>query len=249
MTTPWKPPNLPPVDIDGSHDDAVAHSLYVLGTVYHYNHWIYCMIRDFLGPAVLEVGAGTGNITQFLLNLGEVHCLEPWRPYREYLKSRFSKHLNVCVRSHRIEDCPNGEVRPGNFDSVVCLNVLEHVVDDVKALSIISKLLRPEGRAIVLVPALQCISGEMDRAMGHLRRYTLRSLGRAFVAAGLRPIYKKYMNLAGVPAWWWRGCVRKKMTIPESQTRFFDRLVPFLSAMERIVPVPLGQSAVMVGTR
>jgi SAM-dependent methyltransferase len=241
-------PLLAPVELEGmTEDDAVSHSLAVLARVYHYNHWIFVSCRDFLGETALEIGSGVGNITQFLLNLRRVVCLEPYEPYRRYLLRRLEQHGNVEVYPHTIEHCPNGDVPAKTFDSAICLNVLEHIEDDVEALRRMKRTLRPGGRAIVLTPALPRLFGEMDRAMGHLRRYTLGSLRRAFVAAGLRPRYGRYMNMAGVPAWWWRGRVQKKDHISERATRLFDRLVPVLSAIERLVPVLFGQSVLVVG--
>jgi len=247
-TEPASAPLLAPVELAGADiDDAVSHSLAVLGRVYHYNHWIFVSFRDWLGETAVEIGSGVGNITQFLLNLRRVVCLEPYEPYCRYLVRRFEQHTNVEVYPHAVEQCPNGDVPAGAFDSAVCLNVLEHIEDDVGALARMKQLLRPGGRAIVLVPALPCLFGQMDRAMGHLRRYTLNSMRRAFVAAGIRPRYGRYMNMAGVPAWWWRGRVQKKSHIPENATRLFDRLVPVLSAIERLVPVLFGQSMLLVG--
>ncbi len=240
-------PVIAPVELRALPHDAVSHSLAVLSTVYNYNHWIFATVRDFLGPKVVEVGSGVGNITQFLLNADEVACLEPFEPYHQFLAKRFEKHLNVAVHKTLIEECPNSQVPAAAFDSVICLNVLEHIQDDIKALRSMKQLLRPGGRVIVLVPALPCLYGAMDKAMGHVRRYTLASLRRAFTDAGLQPQHGRYMNVAGVFGWWWHGRLRGKANIPESATLTFDRLVPFLSAVERLLPVVFGQSAVMVG--
>jgi len=228
-------------------DDTVSASLAILSKLYHYNLWIFDMVRDHLGPTVVEVGAGVGNITQFLLNAERVVCLEPFEPYREYLAERFAKHLNVEISPSRIEKCPNADVGQGEFDSVLCLNVLEHIDDDVEALRRMKQLLRPGGRVIVLVPALGVLFGPMDRAMGHHRRYTMGSLKRAFHDAGLKPAWGRYMNLAGVLGWWWQGKVLKKSQISESKAEMFNRIVPILSAFERLIPIPIGQSVVVVG--
>jgi len=227
--------------------DAVSHGLAVLSTLVHYNLWIFDSVRERLGPTIVEVGAGLGNITQFLLNAERLVCLEPFEPYRRYLASRFAKHLNVSVYPYPIEDCPNGDVPAGSVDSVVCLNVLEHISDDVEALRRMGQLLRPGGSVVVLAPALPCLHGAMDRAIGHFRRYTRSSLRRAFHAAGLSATRGRYMNLAGVLGWWWESRARKRTRVRPFAARAFDRLVPTLSALERLFPVPAGQSVIMVG--
>lgn len=238
---------LAPVSLESS-GDSVSHSLAILSTVYHYNHWIFDAVREYLGPSVAEVGAGVGNITQFMLNADRLACLEPYEPYRRYLSARFASHQNVSVWPHAIEDVPDEAVPAGSFDSVVCLNVLEHIQDDVAALRHMKQLLRPGGRVIVFVPAMPALFGAMDEAMGHVRRYTLSSLRRAFRRAEITPVHGRYFNMLGMAGWWWNGIVRKKATIPVSATLKFDRLVPILSAVERIIPVLMGQSVLVVGT-
>ena len=240
-------PLVAPVQLDTQVDDSVAHSLALLSKVYHYNHWIFQSLRDYLGPRVLEVGAGVGNITQFVLNQDSVACLEPFEPYRRYLATRFQKHLNVTMHPYPIEEVPNDAVPAGSFDSVLCINVLEHIAQDVDALDRMRRLTVPGGSVIVFVPALPCIYGCMDKAMGHYRRYTLRSLRKAFLAAGLEPRGGKYMNMLGVPAWWFQGKIRKRAKLSAPATKAFDQLVPYLSAFERFLPTPFGQSVFLVG--
>ncbi len=172
-------PLVAPVQLKALQDDAVSHSLAILSTVYNYNHWIFQSFRDYLGPTILEVGAGVGNITQFLLNAERVACLEPFEPYHKYLETRFRKHLNVEVYPHPIEDCPNGELHPQSFDSVICLNVLEHIEQDVEALRHMKQLLNPGGTAIVLVPALPWLFGQMDKSNLYGSRMLIMEWGLA----------------------------------------------------------------------
>lgn len=242
-------PAVAPVALARRYDDAVSHSLAILSRVYHYNHWIFDSLRDYLGRTVLEVGAGVGNITQFLLNLDRVACLEPFEPYREHLLRRFAPHANVSVHPQRIEDCPDADLPEESFDSVICLNVLEHLEDDVEALTRMGRLAKPGGRVVVFAPALPVLYGALDRAMGHRRRYTRGSVRRAMVRAGLRPERCRYMNLLGAPAWWWAGRVVKTTEVSETATKAFDRLVPFLSAVERILPPLLGQSILAIARK
>lgn len=237
---------LAPVTLDAA-GDSVSHSLAILAKVYHYNHWVFDCIRPHIGQKVVEVGAGIGNITQFLLNVEKLVCLEPFEPYFQYLKRRMAAHLNVTLCPHRIEDVPNADLPEGGFDTTVCLNVLEHIADDAAALGRMRQLVSPGGKVIIFVPALPVLYGEMDRAMGHIRRYTRPALARLFRQAGLRPTHSRYVNVVGALGWLWNGRVLRRGRIPESATVAFDRMVPILSALERLIPPLAGQSLLMVG--
>ncbi len=238
-----------PVDVAHEEEDAVAHSLRILSTVYNYNHWIYSMIRDYVGDKVLEVGAGIGNITRFLLYVEQLTCLEPASEYRQYLSKRLKDHQNTRIVASLLEECSEDEVPPGSMDTVVCLNVLEHIEDDVGALKAMAKALSSKGRVVIVVPALQMIYGEMDKAMGHCRRYSKGQLAARMQDAGLKVIHGRYFNFPGALAWWWQGKVRGVSKIPEKGTLFFDKIVPLLAAAETIVRPPVGQSLIMVGEK
>ncbi len=238
-----------PVWLPEVHHDAITHSLAILSTVYQYNHWIFDTIRDFLGSRVLEVGSGTGNISQFLLNAEKLVCLEPFAPYHVYLTQRFSQHRNVSVLGIPLEECPKGDAAAGAFDSVVCLNVLEHLEDDAGALAKMRSLLAVGGRVVILVPAAPWAFGSMDAAMGHHRRYSRKNLVSLFRRSGLRVEKAAYMNMPGLLGWWWHGRLLKRSKLSHVSARVFDRVVPFISALERLFPVPAGQSLVVVGRR
>lgn len=240
-------PFIAPVDMPDLLEDGIAHSLAVLSTVHHYNHWIFDSIRDYLGKNVAEIGSGVGNISQFLLNAEHLVCIEPFAPYSAYLRQRFSRHANVSVFGIPLEQCPNPEIPAGAFDSVVCLNVLEHLEDDAAALAIMRTLLAVGGRVVVLVPAVPWAYGSMDAAMGHHRRYSRRSLLALFGNAGLVVEKAAYMNALGLLGWWWHGQILRRRKLSAVATRAFDKTVPLVAALERLLPVPLGQSLVVIG--
>jgi SAM-dependent methyltransferase len=230
-------------------NDSVAHSLAILSQVYHYNHWIYNCVRPFLWGAILEVGAGVGNITQFLLNHPRIACLEPSKPYVEYLKNRFADHANVSIHQAMIEALPNKVLAANSFNSIVCANVLEHIKEDQSALSIMAQMVDEGGVVAIVVPAVSWIYGRLDERMGHYRRYNRGQLKRMMIRAGLKVVRSRYFNGVGVLGWWIQGKILRHERIPERQTRLFDKLVPILSAFERLLPLPLGQSLVVIGKK
>ena len=229
-------------------DKRVRGSLEMIRKLYNYNHWLFNKIRPFIRGSVCEVGSGIGNITQFLVNYDRVVGIEPSLTSVRELRAGFSAHSNVSFAHSYLADCSDSDVLPGSFDSVICLNVLEHIEDDVAALDTMRRLCRPKGRVSILVPAHQMLYGELDRAFGHFRRYTKKTLARAFQQAGLRPTHSTYLNSIGFLGWLAESRILKHSQISDRGAGMMNRLVPFIDAVERLFPLPFGQSVVMIGT-
>lgn len=229
-------------------DSRVRSSLEVIRKLYNYNHWLFNKVRPFIRGSVCEVGSGIGNITQFLVNYERVVGIEPSLTSVRELREMFSAHSNVRFAHSYLADYLCSDVSPAAFDSVVCLNVLEHIEDDVAALDTMRRLCKPKGRVSILVPAHQMLYGELDRTFGHFRRYTKKTLARAFEQAGLRPTHSVYLNAIGFLGWLAESRIWKRSQISDRGARTMNRLVPFIDAVERLLPLPFGQSVVMIGT-
>jgi len=141
-------------------------------------------------------------------------------------------------------------VSPGlvaeRLDTVVCLNVLEHIEDDRASLRAMHDLLQPGGRLALLVPSLRALYGTLDEALGHFRRYVPAELSEKLGAAGFRLRHLEYFNLAGVPGWWVAGRVLRRRLIPTGALRWYEALVP-LFRLERLLPWRIGQSLIAIG--
>jgi hypothetical protein len=107
-------------------------------------------------------------------------------------------------------------------------------------------MLRPGGRAVVLVPAFQELFGSLDHELGHRRRYTRSNLSQQMSEAGFQVERAFYFNLVGTFGWWLNARLRKAPRIPVEQLRYFDTLVPILRLEDR-VPLPFGQSVIAIG--
>ncbi|MGH2518950.1 MAG: class I SAM-dependent methyltransferase, partial [Chloroflexota bacterium] len=135
------------------------------------------------------------------------------------------------------------------FDSITCLNVLEHVQDDAAALRQMHHVLAPGGRLFLLVPANPWLYGSMDAADQHCRRYTRRGLAQAVAGAGFTVRSVRFMNALGVAGWFVNGRILRRALIPSAQAGLFDRCVPFIERLEAAHPPPVGQSLVLVADR
>lgn len=212
-----------------------------------YNRWLIQRVLPWVGRRVLEIGAGVGTMSAFLTDRERVVLSDTNSGYLERLRARFADQPHVRVVPLRLP-ATNGDLVPERLDTIICLNVLEHVRDDEPSLATMFQLLQPGGRLVLLVPSLPAIYGTLDRALGHFRRYTPAELRRKYAAVGFRMRHLEYFNLAGIPGWWFTGRVLKRELIPTGSLRWYDALVP-LFRLERLLPWRLGQSLIAVGER
>jgi SAM-dependent methyltransferase len=232
-------------------DPAGAETLEIMQAAPRYNRWQYSRVAPFLGRRICEVGSGIGNMSALLLNgAPELLVLTDTDPYyRDALQHQFLGRQDVVIEELTLPDS-TARTRFQEFalDTVVALNVIEHVARDVEALRSIKSMLRPQGRAVVLVPALEGLFGSLDRALGHQRRYTRHSIAERMRQAGFRVERVFYFNLLGTFGWWLNARLRKVSRIPLTQLRSFDRLVPILRTEDLMpLPLPFGQSVIVVG--
>jgi SAM-dependent methyltransferase len=232
-------------------DDAGAETLAIMQAAPRYHAWQCRRIAPFLGRRICEIGCGIGNMSSLLAgHAPERLVLTDTDPYyREIVRARFAGRAEVGVEELTLPD-PDAarRFREHALDTVVALNVVEHIAEDVEALRSMRDMLVPGGRAVVLVPALPALYGSLDRNLGHARRYSRSGLQSAMERAGLRVSHAFYFNLVGTAGWFWNARVRGVRRIPIRQLRWFDALVPVLRA-EDAVPLPFGQSLIAVGVR
>src|SRR4029077_684540 len=169
-----------------THEDPIgAATLERLAHAPRYNTWMFDRVRPWVGDAVLEIGAGIGTLSAFLMDRHRVTLTDTSTTYLDALRTRFAGRSNVDVARLFLPTADPADFDPP-YDTVICLNVLEHVEDDARSLRAILNLLRPGGRLVLLVPALPALYGTLDRALGHYRRYGRRDLQHRLEDAGYR---------------------------------------------------------------
>jgi SAM-dependent methyltransferase len=124
----------------------------------------------------------------------------------------------------------------GKLDTIVCLNVLEHVTDAAAALRNFHDTLQPGGGVVVLVPQGQWLYGTIDAAVGHVRRYSRDELRAALEQAGFRVEQVFDFNRIGVPGWWLNGRVLRRVHMPKYQLKLYDSLVWLWRRLDRFLP-------------
>ena len=226
--------------------DAVgAATLERLAGARNYNRWLTDRLQPWIGRRVLEIGAGLGSMSEFILDRERIVLSDTDPYYLARLRERFGTRPNVRISELRLPD-GDGALAAERLDTLLCPNVLEHVPDDVGSLAAMRTLVVPGGRLVLLVPSLPSIYGTLDEALGHFRRYMPGELAAKFTEAGLHVRHLEYFNLAGVPGWWFTGRVLRRRLIPTGALRWYEALVP-LFRLESLLPWRIGQSLIAIG--
>jgi SAM-dependent methyltransferase len=228
-------------------ENEAAHHPAAHGLARCYNAWLWDKVEPFVGGRVLEVGAGIGNMTQRICAQTDVVATETNPEYLKVLRSSFEGHSRVQVNELDLSRDLPAEVGSG-FDTILCLNVLEHIEDDIAALRRMYDVLVPGGRLILIVPAFNSLYGEIDRGVGHFRRYDRTDIVARLEQAGFAVDHASVFNLIGALGWYVNSRLLKRNTVPGVQSRLYDKLVPVFRLEERFEP-SVGLSLLAVGRR
>ena len=218
-----------------------------MADVRSYNDWVYREIRPFLGDRLLEVGCGIGNMSGYYADRSLLVCVDLMEESLALVRDKLSRRANLhTVRGDICADNTVATLSAYGFDTAVMLNVLEHIEDDTRALASVRRLLAPDGRLVLLVPAERYLYGTLDRALGHFRRYEPRELRTLLRDAGYRVESLRYMNLPGILGWFLNGRVLRRQLLPRPQLALFNLLGPLFERAERLAPPPRGQSLLAI---
>ena len=213
----------------------------------NYNAWVASLARPYLGARPVEIGSGLGGNAELWLEAGVPHItVSDITPGAlAALRSRFATDSRVEVAEIDLLQPPDRE-----HTAVVAVNVLEHIDDHVGALRSAQKLLGNGGHVVVFVPAFEFAMSRFDLAIGHMRRYTRRSLRAAMEEAGLDVVKVHYVNAPGLFGW----LVGMKLLRMEPKDglplRAWDRVVvPVARSVETRRTPPFGQSVLGVARK
>lgn len=223
--------------------------LEALAAAPRFNQWMAETIAPFIGSNVMEIGAGIGNLTRYLVPRRKRYVATDIEPeHLARLAGRFQHRPTMEIRYADLARSECFEEFAGQMDSVVCLNVLEHVEDDMAGLQNIRSTLRPGGQVVILVPQGQEVYGAMDEALGHVRRYSEDELREKMERAGLPVQTMIQFNRISRPAWYVNGRILKRTTLKRGQMRLFDRFVWLWRRIDSWLPWP-STSLIAVGKK
>jgi len=212
-----------------------------------YRAYQYDLVKPHVGRSLLEVGSGLGHFSEMFEGRLDHLVVSDSDPYCiDQLTQRYAGRSDVEVLSLALP----GEVKiKRRVDTVVMMNVLEHIADDSQALRDLAACLTPGGRIVIWVPGYMQLYGDFDRLVGHVTRYTPKTLRRSVEAAGLHVEVCKPVNLIGGIAWWLMVRVSGVGHASPKLASIYDMtVVPITRALERMFTPPFGQTVLCVAT-
>jgi SAM-dependent methyltransferase len=217
----------------------------------NYTAWVLTEFAPYLGGKVLEIGVGPASYYEAIAARAD------------YIGVDIDPHA-IAAASHRY---PAGRFRTADItdpqfvdqfaaerpDAILCCNVLEHILDDSRAVRHLAAVLRPAGRLLVFVPAVPLLFNDLDRLAGHERRYGRKALRAALSAPGLDVEHLSYFNPIGGIGWLVNRLRRHRSLDAhaiERQIVLFDRyLIPMSRALNPLTRHVFGQSLVAVAKK
>jgi len=232
-----------------SAEHYIGTELEVFAEARNWKSYFASKIRPHLGVDVAEVGAGIGGTTALLSpgHEGRWLCLEPDRALLIKIEEAITRGElpGIEARAATLADIPSDRL----FDSILYIDVLEHIEDDGGEAARAAAHLRPGGKLIVLAPAHQWLYSPFDRAIGHFRRYTKRSLAAA-VPDELECIELIYLDMVGLLASAGNRFIAGSATPSRAQIKLWDgAMVPLSRLFDRVAGHTLGKSVLGVWTK
>ncbi|MBI2309888.1 methyltransferase domain-containing protein [Candidatus Collierbacteria bacterium] len=226
--------------------DAEKDTLESMSQAAWYNRWTLHKFRKFVVGNILEVGCGIGTFTRELMQFGPVYAIDNNQNCVNITKKNITGRIKV-----ELGDIEKGGSLFGDkkFDTVVCINVLEHIRNDNQALTNIFRKLKPRGYLIALVPIHQFLYGTIDEAIGHYRRYTVPHFRTMLEKNHFEIIFSRKLNFLGAIGWWVAGRLLQNSIVDKKYLRVFDAIAPFVLSVEDLIEPPIGTSLLVVAKR
>lgn len=214
-----------------------------------FNAWMYDSVKPWLGRRVAELGVGRGNLSKFIRRHEQVLLTDYRLDYLSELQQKWAEQQNLRIgKLDMTERADYEQLREFAPDTVVFLNVLEHLEDDRAVLLNLFETV-PEGcRLVVLVPYGMKLFSEFDRALGHFRRYSREELEGKMRDAGFEVERQFFFNKVGVFAWYAANTVGGQKALKPWQLRLYGQLTPIFRMLDTILPTS-GLSTVVVARK
>ncbi|MCX7766679.1 MAG: class I SAM-dependent methyltransferase, partial [Candidatus Sumerlaeia bacterium] len=224
-------------------------TLYRIARMRRFNWFIYQQMQSFIGKRILEAGCGIGTFTPFFPQAEYYIGIDKEERFIEKLRETYAEFPQFEFRVEDLDTLEIADLRSKNLDTILCINVLEHLEKDEVILEKFHQILSPGGKLILLVPAMPGLYSSLDKELGHYRRYKLSALKKTIRKTGFQIVHQQYFNSFGVLGWWFNGKILRRRLLPNRQLHLYESLAPFFLRLERKLHLPFGLSIFLVAQK
>ncbi len=238
--------------------DSLTADLDALAGLENYHGWILDEIRPYLNTRLVEIGGGIGTFTTLLARAHLLSCpatrLEVFEPEHALclrLRDALQHTFPDLTRTGRLVVTDQFfQPAPDQCDTIIMINVLEHIQDDQESVRAAYYSLSPGGTFIVYSPALPWLYSPHDKAVGHYRRYELPQLEKIMRKEGFVVVAAKYMDCMGILPWYLLNVIGGSTSINPRLARFYDTWgVPLTRLIERLWRPGIGKNVLVVAQK
>lgn len=215
-----------------------------------YFKWQFEQFKPFVGQRIADIGCGLGNLTGFMQDRDLYIAFDIDNKLLEELRHTHENQRNVEIYEGDI--LTNDSLiylREKKLDTIICMNVLEHIEDDVMALKNMLGALPKGGALCLLVPAMPFIIGALDYSLGHVRRYDKKILQQKLHGLPINIEKMYYFNLIGALGWWWKSKILKQTRQTDINYKLMNMFIPVMRKLEKTFPIPFGMSLIAIVRR
>lgn len=215
-----------------------------------YFQWQFLQFRPYIGNRIADIGCGLGNLTGFMENKEFYVGIDYNEEIINIMRGRYSNISNIEFSCQSILSpvCVDS-LRSKNLDTIICINTLEHIEDDIKALNNMLNIVSSGKLFCLLVPAFNFLYGTLDILDGHFRRYNKKKILDMFNTLPVEIIRMYYFNLPGSLGWLLKGRILKQKEQYVENYQFMNMLVPLASRIEGWCAPPFGLSLIVIASK
>ncbi len=222
----------------------------------NYHSWILQIFKPYLGAHLVEVGAGVGSFSELILTQHVCKTLSLVEP-SDSMYDQLRVHLRQLDSGVTVDLYHATFVEAAQLikseqapDSIIYVNVLEHIADDEGELEAVRRTLSEAGRVFIFVPALKWLFSTFDERVGHVRRYSKSELEQKLRRAGFKILISAYFDFPGIAPWWINYRLLKSVTMDPGAVRFYDRfIVPAVRRIESVITMPIGKNVIAIAEK
>lgn len=227
-----------------------GRDLEVLADCPRYYRWIADALIPYVQGRAIEYGPGRGTISELILQyVMQLALVEPSPNLAQELEAQYGEDEKVKVHCETLEAHTVNQA-DASVNTIIMVNVLEHVKDDAGTLQELRRIIAPGGHLLLFVPALQWLMSDLDRMHGHYRRYHREPLEKMCRDAGFEVLTTRYWDIPGVFAWGLINTIGGSVHFNPRMVAIYDRfIVPIARSIESVVSPPIGKNLLLIARR